>query len=119
MEEVVKQFPDSWHIIFLGCQATNGFKSRHSANLLQLDMAFATHAACYSLEGIRSIINFGLDYPIDNSIVSKLQPLQKCYATYPMLCTQREGFSDIGRTEISWRPFLEGRFNQKLIESGL
>ncbi len=119
MNEVVKQLPYKWDMIFLGCQATSGFKYRHSANLLQLDMAFATHAVCYSLEGMKEIMTMGLDYPIDNSIVLKVQPLQRSYAIQPMLCTQRESFSDIGRTVISWRPFLEGRFNQKIAEQGL
>ena len=65
---------------------------------------------------MKEIIAAGLEAPIDNSIVDKVQPMQRCFITYPILTTQRAGVSDIGNTFIDWHPFLIGRYNQKLAE---
>ena len=62
------------------------------------------------------IMSAGLDSPIDNSVVKTIQPLQKCFITYPILTSQRESFSDIGKTVINWHPFIVDRYNQKLGE---
>ena len=119
MEQVVKQLPPTWQILYLGAQCTNGFKAKTSSNLLLLDMAFATHAWAISLDGMKEILAAGLESPIDNSIVKTVQPNGHTYITYPLLCTQRPGYSDIGRTEINWQPFIEQRYYQKFSESNL
>jgi GR25 family glycosyltransferase involved in LPS biosynthesis len=119
MEQVVKQLPPTWQILYLGAQCTNGFKAKTSSNLLLLDMAFATHAWAISLDGMKEILASGLESPIDNSIVKTVQPNGHTYITYPLLCTQRPGYSDIGRTEINWQPFIEQRYYQKFSESNL
>jgi GR25 family glycosyltransferase involved in LPS biosynthesis len=116
MEQVVKQLPDMWQLLYLGGQVTNGFKLRHSPNLLLLDMCFATHAWALSLDAMKNIISEGLDYPIDNSVVKTIQPRGNTYITYPLLATQRAGHSDIGKTYINWQPFIEQRYYQKLGE---
>jgi GR25 family glycosyltransferase involved in LPS biosynthesis len=119
MEQVVKQLPPTWQLLYLGAQCTNGFKAKPSNNLLLLDMAFATHAWAISLDGMREILAAGLEAPIDNSVVKTVQPKGNTYITYPLLCTQRPGYSDIGRTEINWQPFIEQRYYQKFSESNL
>lgn len=116
MDEVIKQLPEVYDIVFLGCQATNGMKRRHSANLLQLDMAFATHAAFYSLQGMKEIINRGLEAPIDNYYVKEIEPMQRCYVTFPLIATQRAGLSSIGGQWIDWDVFISQRYYQKLAE---
>lgn len=114
MEQVVKQLPNMWQLLYLGGQVTNGFKLRHSPNLLLLDMCFATHAWALSLDAMKNIMSEGLESPIDNSIVKTIQPRGHTYITYPLLCTQRPGHSDIGKTYINWQPFIEQRYYQKL-----
>jgi GR25 family glycosyltransferase involved in LPS biosynthesis len=116
MDKVVKQLPPNYHILYLGCQPTCGFHYRHSANLLQLDGAFSTHAWAVSLQGAKEILAAGFYAPIDNCVVATVQKQQLCYATNPILATQAEGYSDIGNMNISWRPFIEQKFNQKLAE---
>ena len=119
MEQVVKQLPPTWQLLYLGAQCTNGFKAKPSNNLLLLDMAFATHAWAISLDGMKEILSAGLEAPIDNSVVKTVQPRGHTCITYPLLCTQRPGYSDIGRTEINWQPFIEQRYYQKFSESNL
>ena len=114
MEQVVKQLPNMWQLLYLGGQVTNGFKLRHSPNLLLLDMCFATHAWALSLDAMKNIMSEGLESPIDNSVVKTIQPRGHTYITYPLLCTQRPGHSDIGKTYINWQPFIEQRYYQKL-----
>jgi GR25 family glycosyltransferase involved in LPS biosynthesis len=116
MSEAIKQLPDNWHLLFLGCQPTNGFQYRHSANLLNLQKAYATHSVLYSKQGIKEIMARGMEYPIDNWLCDNIEILGHTYCTYPFLCTQREGFSDIGRTMINWQPFMQPRYQQKLAE---
>lgn len=116
MNEVIKQLPQDYHILYLGAQPTNGFHYRHSANLLQLDGAYATHAWALSVQGIKEILSQPFYAPIDNCIVAGIQKLQKCYITYPLLATQRAGVSNIGGEYIEWDVFITPRYNQKLAE---
>lgn len=114
MEMVVKELPEYWHICYLGGQPSNGFNRRHSSSLLQLDTCFATHAWAISNQGMKEILASGLKAPIDNSIVDTVQKQQKCFITYPLLASQKEGYSDIGGTEINWNPFIINKYNEKL-----
>ncbi len=116
MNEAVKQLPLNWDILYLGAQCTTGFKLRKSANLLLVENAFATHAWAISLHGMKEILMAGLEAPIDNCIVAKIQSHGTTYITYPLLATQRPGISDIGNTYINWQPFIENRYYQKLGE---
>jgi len=116
MEEVIKQLPIDWLLLYLGGQVTNGFKRRQSANLLQADMIFATHSWALSLQGMKEVIASGLEAPIDNSIVAKVQPLQRSFITFPLLTSQKAGISDIAGQYIDWTPFIIPRYHQKLAE---
>lgn len=116
IEKALEQLPDDWHILFLGAQCTRGFKYRAGTNLLQLDGAYATHAWAISLTGMKYILSEGLTAPIDNCIVDKVQTAQKCFITYPLLATQRTGFSSIGNADINWDAFITPRYYQKLAE---
>jgi len=116
MDKVVVQLPEDYRILLLGAQYSNGFTHFHSPNLLPVIGAFATHAAGYSALAMREIVDLNLGFPIDNWMVNEIQPRGGTYGTYPLLATQREGYSDIGKNEISWRPFIDGRYTQKIHE---
>lgn len=116
MTKVMQQLPENYHMVFLGCQITSNGCRWVSPNLIQVVKAFSTHAVLYSLQGMKEILARGLGYPIDNWYVDNLQALGHSYCTYPFLVSQRDGFSDIGMNWISWKPFLEQRFKQKLGE---
>lgn len=116
MEKVVKQLPKTWDILYLGAQCTTGFKMRVSSNLLLVENAYATHAWALSLHGIKEVLMSVLEAPIDNCVVKKIQPQGNTYITYPLLCSQRAGMSNIGNTYIDWSPFIEQRYYQKLGE---
>lgn len=112
----MKQLPIFWHILLLGCQPTTGFQYRHSANVLNLQKGYATHAVAYSKQCIKEIMTRGMGYPIDNWLCDEIQVLGQTYCTYPFLCTQRAGMSNIGNTFIDWSVFMQPRYEQKLAE---
>lgn len=114
MNKVVSQIPENYHMVFLGCQLTANGCKHFSPNLIQVIKAFSTHAVIYSLQGMREIIARDFGYPIDNWYVEKIQNDGHSYCTNPFLVSQRDGVSDIGGQFISWKPFLEQRFNQKV-----
>lgn len=114
MELAIKELPERWQILYLSGQCANGFNRRQSQSLLQLDTCYATHAYALTNQAMRTILGEGLKAPIDNFLVDTIQKEQNCYITYPLLASQREGMSDIGKTEINWNPFIVDRYNQKL-----
>ena len=116
MDKVIQQLPENYHMIFLGCQITSNGCKWHSANLIRVIKAFSTHAVIYSLQGMKEIMARDFGYPIDNWYVSEIQDMGHSYCTFPFLVSQRDGISDIGGNFISWKPFLEQRFSQKVGE---
>jgi len=116
MDKVVEQLPKDYRLLFLGAQYSNGFTHFQSPNLLPVTKAFATHATCYSVLAIKEILSLGMHYPIDNWMVTDIQTRGRCYGTYPLLATQRAGYSDIAKNDISWRAFIDGRYMQKIAE---
>ncbi len=114
MNEAVNQLPENYHLCFLGCQITSNGCRFHSTNLIRVVKAFSTHAVIWSLQGMKECIARDFGYPIDNWLVEHIEPLQHSYCTYPFLVTQRPGYSDIGKNEINWSPFLQGRFEQQV-----
>lgn len=116
MNKVMEQLPQNYLMCFLGCQITANGCRWQSANLIEVVKAFSTHAVIYSLQGMKEILARDFGFPIDNWYVSELQNFRTSYCTYPFLCSQRPGHSDIGGNFIDWRPFLDVRYNQKLHE---
>jgi len=118
MNKVVEQLPENYHLCYLGGQATGRLSHFHSANLIPVIKYFATHSVLYSLHGVKEIMARDFGYPIDNWIVESIQPMAHCYCTYPLLCSQRPDISDIGGQFIDWTPFIQGRFQQRVLEIG-
>jgi len=116
MNEVMKELPESYHICFLGCQITSNGCRRHSPHLIKVIKAFSTHAVIWSLQGMKEVMARGMGFPIDNWMVDHLEGLGQSYCTNSFLVSQRDGVSDIGGNFISWKPFLEQRFKQKIGE---
>lgn len=111
---ILRQLPENYHTLFLGCQLSPKKNQSVSANLVRIAEAYSTHAVLYSLQGMKEIVSQKFDYPIDNWYVTHIQVLGHSYCTNPILVSQRDGYSDIGREKISWKPFLEHIFDKRL-----
>lgn len=116
IKAVVEELPENYFICYLGGQPTGGFRDYYSAHLLPVNKYFATHAVMYSQQGIKEIMARGLGYPIDNWLVDNIQTEGNCYCVHPMLASQRPDMSDIGKTFINWKPFMDTRHNQQINE---
>jgi len=116
MNKVLSQLPENYDMCMLGCQPTAGFTHFFSPNLLPVQKAYSTQAVLYSKKGIKEIMARGMGYPIDNWMVDEIQIMGHTFTTYPLLASQREGFSDIGKAKINWGPFIVPKFQQKLNE---
>lgn len=115
MNKAMEQLPINYLMLFLGCQLTAAEECRwQSTNLIEVVKGFSTHSVLYSLQGMKEITARDFDFPIDNWYSNELQNLKTSYCTYPFLASQRDGFSDIGGNEVSWKPFLDVRYNQAL-----
>ena len=114
MNKAIEQLPENYLMFFLGGQPTGGYSSFYSNNLLPVIKYYSTHSVCYSKRGIKEILQRGMEYPIDIWYVDVIQPLGNCYAVDPILTTQREGYSDIGKNEINWTPFIVAKHQQEI-----
>jgi hypothetical protein len=117
LTSALEQLPDNFHILYGGCQPTCGYKDGfYSHNLLRVRKGYATHHCIYSRAAMEILTTSYWEPPIDNWIVEHMQGLGNCYAIHPFLTTQSAGFSNIGKSEIDWNPFLSVRHNQKVLE---
>lgn len=114
MNKAMEQLPESYHMVFLGCQLTSNTCKWFSTNLIRVQKAFSTHAVLYSIQGMKEIMSRDFGYPIDNWYVDHIEPLGQSFCTYPLLVSQRPSYSDIGKNFIDWRPFLDQRFIQQI-----
>ncbi len=110
----MNQLPHDWDLLYLGCNAPNGFRNFHSANLLTVKRAFSTHAVAYSKRAIDFILAHEISEPYDNFLVNNFQQKAKCYCTYPMLMTQKPGMSDIEGKHTDWSMCLEKRYDMEV-----
>lgn len=111
MEKAVRQLPEYWHMLFLGANLPDPKQvTQHSANLLRTKRALALHAVAYSYECMQMILSLPRMLPIDLQIANFIGPLGHSYVTYPLLCSQRVGYSDIEKKVTNYRHYLEDRY---------
>lgn len=117
MNRIIDQLPDDWELIYLGCNPFGGFSCFVSENLLQLNSgAYTTHAVMYSKKGMEHILKW-MDKTlstIDGVIANLVQPDMNCYATFPLLCAQSEGYSYIQQRNVDYTSLIQERYEEKL-----
>jgi hypothetical protein len=116
MDKVTEQLPENYWMCFLGCQITGSISHFPSPNIIQASKMFSTHSVLYSLQGMKEIMARGMDSPIDNFYVDKVEGAGNSYCTYPLLCSQKPDVSDIGGQFIDWTPFIQARFQTRIAE---
>lgn len=108
LREAIPQIPTNYHCFHLGLNLLTEPK-RISPNILQINTSYATHAVCYSRAGIEFIaplLEREEIVPYDILLMKEVQPVQRCYATFPMLCTQRTNYSDIEKKDTNWEALM-------------
>lgn len=96
IELATHQLPERWDMLYLGANLPKpDMVTKYSANLLRVKRALALHAVAYSGQGMERILSLPRQLPIDLQIANFIHPTGHTYMTYPMLCTQHDGVSDI------------------------
>lgn len=113
----LSQLPLDWDLLYLGLNPQTPMK-RYSENLFIVDHAWCAHAIMYNNNG--RVVDFILAHEkeikkIDVFYSQIIHKQFKCFATYPMMCTQRVSKSDICyNTDVSQ---LERNYNKFITDA--
>jgi hypothetical protein len=115
MEKCVEQLKlCHWHLFYMGVNTHIAFTEFISPNLLPVKHGFSTHAIAYSPTAQQMVYGFPWeDQPIDVMLADNIQRQGKSFCSYPMLATQRNGYSDIDKKEVTY-DYIEERFNNRV-----
>lgn len=98
MPAVIRQLDGrSWDMLSLGPN-THAPLEQVDKNLLTMKHCRALHAVAYNFSALKFVTTTMTRTPDDHLDVlfeQHLQPHGNCYCTYPLLCTQKDGPSDI------------------------
>lgn len=109
-ELAINNLPKDYHTLHLGPNTHRALAWRDAGVLLTMHQCRSTHAQAYSIESMKQIVSYEWDgTPIDQMIEERLQPQGKCFCTYPLLVTQRNGYSDIDKRDVNMY-YIQERF---------
>lgn len=112
MDRCVSQLKKiDWDLFYMGPNTHQPFTEFKTPNLLPLTEGYGLHATAFSRAGIKKILELGMTKPVDVSLAAKIQTLGNCYACYPLIATQENGYSDIQKKEMD-QGYIEQRFYQ-------
>lgn len=95
MGEAITQLPEDWDMLYLGATLNQPLE-RYSENLYRIKRGWTTHAIIYNNQnGVVDFILKNRQKKIDVFYADVVQDKFNCFITYPMVLTQREGFSDV------------------------
>lgn len=108
----MENLPTDYHTLHFGPNTHQPIQWAFKPFFLTMHQCRSTHAQAYSIEAMRQIVKYEwTGIPIDQMVEEKLQPQGKCYCTYPLLVTQRNGYSDIDKQDVNMY-YIEDRFHQ-------
>ena len=111
LDKAIGQLPDDWDMLYLGAALSKKLK-RYSENLFTLKGAKVTHAIMYNNQnGVVDFIIENAHVIIDEYYRDVIQEKFNCYITYPMVCSQLDGYSDTVRW---WKRYDDIERNYKL-----
>lgn len=100
IDKIMEQLPDSWDCLYLGATLNEPLE-KYSTNLYRIKRGWTTHAIIYKDDTIPKFIvkNVANIRKIDVYLAEIVQSKFNCFITYPLMATQRPGYSDIIRRE--------------------
>jgi GR25 family glycosyltransferase involved in LPS biosynthesis len=113
MEKCVEDLKTvNYDIFYLGLQHPRPFLNWRTRNLLHVNMGYSTHALAYSAKAMKFFLDFNVCEPIDNFWCRCFQHYNTCYASYPLLATQKDGFSDINHDYLCWDKYIQPSYEK-------
>lgn len=114
IEQAVRELPDNWDMLYLGGTPNEQLK-RVSSHLFRTKKTWTTHAIIYNPKSnvIPFIIENMLDHErIDVFYADVVQERYNCYIASPMICTQKNGFSDIRNKVARTGDFIKSHYDK-------
>jgi GR25 family glycosyltransferase involved in LPS biosynthesis len=110
-----------WDLFYLGINMDNDnnlFSHFTDKNILPVKFGYSTHAVAYSSHAIQELYRVYSSMafyptPTDKIIAAHLQPQGHCYCSYPLLATQRDGFSYIENKSSTYE-YIKSRFEHSV-----
>jgi len=96
ISHVMDQLPKDWDMLYLGATLNEPLQ-KYSENLYKIQKGWTTHAILYNGRKVPDFIleNESRVKKIDVFIANYVQPVFKCFITYPLCATQRPSYSDV------------------------
>jgi GR25 family glycosyltransferase involved in LPS biosynthesis len=115
VEGIMTQLPYNWDCLYLGATLNEPLE-KFSENLYKLKRGWTTHAILYRDARIPEFIvrNAEMVRKIDVFLELEVQPRFNCFITYPLVATQRPGYSDIINREQDYAVIKE-RYDKYVI----
>jgi GR25 family glycosyltransferase involved in LPS biosynthesis len=111
MDLALIELPSHWDMLYLGANLPSPrVVSEFSAHLLRTKRALALHAVAYSRRGMEEILSLPPTLPIDLQIADEINTAGGSFVTYPLLCTQKESYSNIERKVVCYSRYIEDRY---------
>jgi hypothetical protein len=113
----IKDIPENWDIFYLGANVWAP-ALQISPHIAKLTAAFATHAYAVKYTMYDILIDINTNKSIAHNDVEYSQriiPNFNCYVSYPLICGQRNSYSDIMGREMSSNAMFKERLENSLI----
>lgn len=113
LSDCFEQLPEDFHLFYMGGRLLKP-PTKKSKNILQTSIMYATHAVIYSRFAIEYLLKKMEDQrAYDTIIVGTIQMKNKCYCSYPLLVSQKQGYSDIEKMKVNYEKYIEETFAKK------
>lgn len=115
MDNVIVQLPKEFDLLYLGVNTHKPFERFYSPNLLPISYGYGLHSVGYSKKGMQKVLSLpGWNgTPIDVMIDRDIQSQGKSFCTYPLIATQRNGYSDIQKKYMD-QGYIAERFSNNV-----
>jgi len=99
----ISQLPDGWSMLYLGATLNQPLE-KVSPNLLRIKQGWTTHGIIYNNQNgvVDFILDKDPDIRLDIFLSDVVQEQFNCYMCYPMVATQKGGWSDVVNR---WQPY--------------
>jgi len=109
----MSEFPDSFDMLYLGCNIPHPiYAEQYSNYLIRVRRALSTHAVIYSNKAMKKILELDKQLPIDLMLAHTIHKQGESFCTYPLLCVQSPGYSDIEHRTTDYKSFIEERYSK-------
>jgi len=108
------QLPDYFDLFYFGANLWRK-PVKFSSNLMVGTSMYSTHAIIYSRKAMEFILAKikQLTIPYDALLVDTIQQYGRCFCAYPLLMSQRSGYSDIKKKVVNYDKYIEKRYEER------